>query len=106
MLRAAADIIPARMKAGGCPDPLPDKPGILIAIDECEHVFAANKEATSLGEFIVTEGGPAGVALVATARGGSLAYFGGSARLRSGLASGNCVGRDSETLEMINSTVE
>jgi hypothetical protein len=106
MLRAAAEIIPARMKAGGCPDPLPDKPGILIAIDECEHVFAGNKEATSLGELIVTEGGPAGVALVATARGGSLAYFGGSARLRSALASGNCVGTDPATLEMINSTSE
>jgi hypothetical protein len=106
MLRDAADIIPARMKAGGYSYLRPDKPGILIAIDECEHVFAGNKEATSLGELIVTEGGPAGVALVATARGGSLAYFGGSARLRSGLANGNCVGSDSATLEIINSTAE
>ena len=103
MLRAAADIIPARRKAGAYSDPLPEKPGILIAIDECEHVFAGNKEATSLGELIVTEGASAGVALVATARGASLAYFGGSARLRSGLASGNCMGNDRATLEMINS---
>ena len=94
MLRVAADIIPTRRKAGGYSDPLPDKPGILIALDECEHVFAGNKEATSLGELIVTEGASAGVALVATTRGASLAYFGGSARLRSGLASGNCGGNE------------
>jgi hypothetical protein len=106
MLRAAADIIPARRKAGGYSDPLPEKPGILIALDECEHIFAGNKEATALGELIVTEGASAGVALVASARGASLAYFGGSARLRSGMASGNCMGNDRATLEMINSAPE
>jgi hypothetical protein len=49
MLRAAAHIIPTRRKAGGYSDPLPEKPGILIALDECEHIFAGNKEATTLG---------------------------------------------------------
>ena len=48
---------------------------------------AGDKEATSLAEFIVTEGASAGVALVATAGCASLAYFGGSAQLRSGLVS-------------------
>jgi hypothetical protein len=93
-----------RRSAAGSAGPGPTCGRLQTAVRE--HVFAGNKEATALGELIVTEGGPPGVALVATARGASLAYFGGSARLRSGLASSNCVGRDSETLEMINSTVE
>jgi hypothetical protein len=92
MLRAAARVIVKRREVGGYEDPSPEKPGILIAIDECQHIFAGNREATKLGELIVTEGGPAGVGLVVTARGTDLAYFGGSVTLRSGLVSGNLAG--------------
>ncbi|MEV3925878.1 hypothetical protein [Actinomadura coerulea] len=92
-LRAAAQridkISDARSGGRGHTDPSPDRPGLIIVIDEAQEVFAANPEATRLAEDIVTRGGPAGVGLIVTTRGADLAYFGGSATLRAGLAAHN-----------------
>jgi len=89
MLTAANAAIQARLDNDGYADPSPDRPGILITIDECQHVFAGNPEATALAERIVTDGGPAGVGLVVTSRGADLAYFGGSRLLLAGLGRRN-----------------
>lgn len=91
MLRAAVRVIAARLEEGGYADPVPGKPGVLVTVDECQAVFAGNEEATRLAEEIAVTGGPAGVGLVATARGTEPAYFGGSLRLRAALAAGNAV---------------
>jgi hypothetical protein len=61
MLTAANAGIQARLDHGGYADPSPDRPCFLITIDECQHVFAGNPEATALAERIVTNGGPAGL---------------------------------------------
>ncbi|MFG2000620.1 hypothetical protein ACGFNU_15900 [Spirillospora sp. NPDC048911] len=58
-------------------------------IDEAQEVFAGHPEATRLAEHIVAHGGPAGVGLVVTSRSADLAYLGGSATLRAGLAARN-----------------
>src|SRR6266487_6970650 len=93
MLTAANRLIDARLASEtDYRTPTPETPGLLIGIDECQHVFAGDRAATQLAERIVTAGGPAGVSLVATARGPDLAYFGGSHRLRYGLARDNCAG--------------
>ena len=93
MLEAANRLVAARLASGtDYRTPTPDTPGLLIGIDECQHVFAGNPAATQLAEQIVTTGGRAGVSLVATTRGPDLAYFGGSRTLRYGLAKDNCAG--------------
>jgi hypothetical protein len=89
MLTVANQIITKRLKHGGYTDPTPDKPGILITIDEAQHVFAGDADATALAERIATTGGPVGVALVVTARGADLAYYGGSRTLRTALTRTN-----------------
>ena len=89
MLTVANRIITTRLEHGGYTDPTSDKPGVLISIDEGQHVFAGNPEATALAERIATTGGPAGVALVVSSRGADLAYFGGSSTLRTALARTN-----------------
>lgn len=104
MLEAAGRLISARRQAGGNLDPAPDKPGVLIMIDDCQAVFAGNLRATKLAERIVTTGGPAGVGLIVTARGADLAYFGGSRILRSGLGTGNRIvfGLGTEALQALD----
>jgi hypothetical protein len=89
MLTVANQIITTRLAHGGYTDPTPDKPAILITIDEAQHVFAGNPDATALAERIATTGGPAGVGLVVTTRGGDLAYYGASRTLRAALARTN-----------------
>ena len=64
MLEAADRAITHRLDHGGYADPTPDTPGILITVDEGQHVFAGNPHATALAERITTLGGPAGVGLV------------------------------------------
>ena len=89
MLTVANRIITKRLEHGGYTDPTPDKPGILITIDESQAVFAGDPDATALAQRIAAAGGPAGVALVVTARGVDLAYYGGSRALRTALARTN-----------------
>ncbi|MEY9860099.1 hypothetical protein ABH935_005735 [Catenulispora sp. GAS73] len=88
MLRAAGNAVAARLVEGGYAEPFSAKPGILLTVDDGQQVFAGNPEATRLAEAIAADGGRAGVALVVTTRGADLAYFGGSAKLRAGLAAG------------------
>jgi hypothetical protein len=77
-------------------------PGLLIAIDECQQVFAGNRHATQLAKLIVSEGGHVGVGRVATTRGVDLAYFGGSSTLRAGLGSGNKLAFDPDGLDQLD----
>jgi hypothetical protein len=107
MLEAAAQVISARLQAGGYADPTPDNPGLLILIDDCQAVFAGNPQATQLAERIVTTGGSAGVGLIVTARGADPAYFGGSRTLRSGLGATNraVFGTGTEAVETLE-TIE
>ncbi|WP_433464054.1 hypothetical protein [Spirillospora sp. CA-128828] len=108
LLRAAAHQIDQDLsdahRYGGPTDPSPDRPGLIIVIDEAQEVFAANPEATRLAEHIVTRGGPAGVGLIVTTRGADLAYFGGSATLRAGLAAHNrmAFGTGNSTLDVLD----
>lgn len=88
MLRAAAQVVAARLGEGGYAQPSPERPGILLTIDDCQQVFAGNPEAARLAEAILADGARTGIALVVTARGTELAYFGGSAKLRAGFAAG------------------
>ncbi|MEW2516895.1 hypothetical protein [Actinacidiphila alni] len=91
LLRDAVGVIAERARAHGpVPDPTPDLPGILLAVEDCAPVFADDPEATRLAERVVAVGGRFGVALVATAPDAGLASFGGSRALRTGLARTNC----------------
>lgn len=101
MLAAADRIITTRLVHGGYTDPTPDKPAILLTIDEAQHVFAGNPQATALAERIATAGGPAGVALVVTTRGADLAYFGGSHALRTALARTNRYAAGADGLDLL-----
>lgn len=91
LLRAACRIIERRLDLGGYAEPTRDRPAILLAVENCESLFADDLEATALAERIVTRGGPAGVSLVVTAPGTDLAHFGGNAALRRGLAAVNAL---------------
>jgi hypothetical protein len=102
MTTAVAAVITARQQAGGYADPTHDTPGLLLLIDECQEVFAGNLRATRLAERIVAEGGPVGVGMVVTTRGIDLAYFGGSAALRAGLAGGNQAVFDPDLLDQLD----
>ena len=101
MLEAADRAITHRLGHGRYADPTPEKPGILITIDEGQHVFAGNPHATALAERITTLGGPAGVGLVVTARGADLAYYGGSAPLRAALARTNRMAAGTNGLDLL-----
>jgi hypothetical protein len=89
VLREAVHMTDSRLKRGRFPDPSTERRGVLIALEECQEVFADNLEATHLAERIVVDGGPVSVALVATAPDTDLAYYGGSVVLRTGLAKTN-----------------
>lgn len=85
-------IVRERSTAGGYQDPTRERPGILVVIEECHHVFTVGAHATRIAEAVATGGGSAGVSLIVTAPGADLAYFGGSGLLRGALArSGNGV---------------
>lgn len=101
VLEAADRAITHRLSHGGYTDPTPEKPGILITIDEGQHVFAGNPHATALAERITSTGGPAGVGLVVTARGADLAYYGGSAHLRGALARSNRMAAGANGLDLL-----
>ena len=80
---------PATAGPGRYTDPTPERPGILLTIDDAAAVLAGDRDATTLAERVATRGGPAGVGLVVTSRGADPAYFGGSTRLRAALAATN-----------------
>lgn len=105
LLRAVNKAIDARLDAHGHTGPSPETPGLLVTIDECEHVFAGNPEATRLAERIVTDGGRAGVGLVVTARGHELAYFGGSATLRTELSRRNRTAFGAEGIDILDEII-
>jgi hypothetical protein len=91
LLRDAMAVITERARTHGpVPDPTDDLQGILLAVEDCQLVFADDLEATRLAERVVAVGGRFGVALVATAPDAGLASFGGSLALRTGLATTNC----------------
>jgi hypothetical protein len=91
LLRDAVAVIAERARTHGpVPDPTDDLQGILLAVEDCQLVFADDLEATRLAERVVAVGGRFGVALVATAPDADLASFGGSLALRTGLAGTNC----------------
>lgn len=75
MLEAADRITTARLDHSGYTDPSTDRPGVLITIDEDQHVFDGDPHATALAERITATGGRAGVGLVVTTRGTNLAYY-------------------------------
>jgi hypothetical protein len=89
LLREAVRVIDSRQKHGRFPDPTPQRPGIVFALEEAHELLADDLEATQLAERIATEGGAVSVALVVTAPSTDLENFGGSLALRSALAAVN-----------------
>ncbi|MBR7833259.1 hypothetical protein KDL01_08280 [Actinospica durhamensis] len=89
LLRGALAIVRHRAKASGQVEPTPERAGLLLVIEECQHVFTPYAEATRIAETIINKGAAAGVALVVTAPSSNLEHFGSSELLRAGLARGN-----------------
>lgn len=106
MLETIDRTITARQSTGGYTDPTPQRPGLLVLIDEAQQVFAGNPHAVALAERIVRDGGPAGVGLVVTTRGADLAYFGGSRALRSGLTKTQRAAMGVEDLDLLDKLAE
>lgn len=89
LLRAAAELVAERTTARQLFGASPEHPGVLVMLEDCHRLFGDDLEAAALAEHIACDGGPAGVALIATARDTALASFGGSQRLRDALARTN-----------------
>lgn len=70
--------------------PSPERPGILVILDECHRVFA-NEEARILAEWIAREGRKVGVAIICASQYPGLITFGNSEALRSAIMIGNAV---------------
>jgi hypothetical protein len=101
LLREAGRVVDARTRRGTFADPTTAKQGILVVIEDCHEVFADNLESAGLAEHVALLGGPVSVALIVTAPGAELAYYGGSAELRGALAATNCVPLGPNSLHML-----
>jgi hypothetical protein len=95
MLQAALAILEARGDESSYEGwtgftPSPDRPGLLIIIDECHNVFELNAIAKLWGK-IAREGRKVGVALLCVSQYPGLETFGGVEALRSSVMEGNAI---------------
>jgi hypothetical protein len=91
LLRAAVGVLDYRRREPQREDPGAQEPWMLLAIEECQHVFTPDSEATALAERIAADGGAVGVCLVVSAPGIDPGFFGQSVALRNNLARTNAV---------------
>ncbi|MGW2323220.1 hypothetical protein ACWDBP_34685 [Streptomyces sp. NPDC001233] len=82
MLSSAVRVLEFRKEKGGYIDPTPEKPAIVIGIEEAQYLFRQSGEASALCLQILREGAAAGVSLFLTIPDITLESFGGNAELR------------------------
>ncbi|WP_405501092.1 hypothetical protein OG501_20305 [Streptomyces niveus] len=87
ILEAASHILEFRREKGGYRDPMPEKPALLIGIEDAHHLFNASHEASSLCLRILRDGANVGVSVFFTLPDISLESFGGNVQLREEVAS-------------------
>jgi hypothetical protein len=68
--------------------PTPQRPGVLVVIDEF-HRVSADKELAVLLEYIAREGRKLGIAVIALSQYAGIVTFGGNEALRSAIMAGN-----------------
>jgi len=68
--------------------PTPERPGILVIIDEF-HRVASDKELAILLEYVAREGRKLGIAVIALSQYAGIVTFGGNEALRSAIMAGN-----------------
>lgn len=85
LLRGALAVADARSEDGEWTSPNREQPGLLVVVEECQHVFTAGSEATGLAEAVAVRGASSGVGLIVTAPSSDVAHFGGSEALRGAL---------------------
>ena len=95
MLKAATAILEARGEEASVEGwtgftPSPDRPGLLIVIEECHNVFA-NHEAAEQWAKIAREGRKVGIAILVISQYPGLLTFGGNEALRSSVMEGNAL---------------
>ncbi len=91
LLEAAVTITRAPTRSAGPVDPVRERPGVIILIDDAHLLFGQDPAAMQLAETATEVGGPAGVGIIAAFPGIPLHHFGGSKRLRSALGATNAV---------------
>ncbi|WP_326753230.1 hypothetical protein OIE73_16245 [Streptomyces hirsutus] len=82
LLQAIVRVLDFRIENGGYIDPTPEKPAILVAIEEAQNLFSKSAEAVTLALRILGDGKRGGISLYATIPDISLASFGGNEELR------------------------
>jgi hypothetical protein len=95
LLEGAVRAVDDRLAARGHVEPGPERPAILLAIDDAEAVLC-DQHAAALAAQIVTRGGPAGVGLVAVTGSVDPADFAGNTELLLGLQATNALLTDLE----------
>ncbi|MGW1086373.1 hypothetical protein ACWD4L_08460 [Streptomyces sp. NPDC002596] len=88
ILGDAVRILEVRKEMGGYVDPVPEKPAIIIGLEEAHLLFDASPKASSLCLRILREGASAGVSIFFTLPDVSLESFGGNEELREEATSG------------------
>ncbi|MYX34382.1 MULTISPECIES: hypothetical protein [unclassified Streptomyces] len=86
ILAAAVRLLEFRKEGGGCKDPSPENPAVIIGIEEAHQLFTASPDASSLCLHILREGASAGVSLFLTLPDISLESFGGNKDLQEEVA--------------------
>ncbi|MEV7830853.1 hypothetical protein AB0P12_09555 [Streptomyces subrutilus] len=87
ILNAAVDILDKRLQVGGYTDPSPDKPAIILGIEDAHRLFQSDPEARRLCLRILQSGTGGGISLFATLSDLSLESFGGDSQLQREAAS-------------------
>jgi tetratricopeptide (TPR) repeat protein len=70
-------VLTTRQDAGGYQDPAPERPAILVTLDDSEALLS-DRQIRTIAERIVTNGGQAGIGLVAVTSGETVEHFGDS----------------------------
>ncbi|MYT20009.1 hypothetical protein GTW69_06860 [Streptomyces sp. SID7760] len=87
ILNAAVNVLEKRRELGGFKDPKPDKPAIIIGIEDAHHLFKSHPESRHLCLHILKYGAEAGVSIFMTLPDLNLERFGGNEQLRREAAS-------------------